>query len=158
MARKVRQVMVIDASVARSAGRTDHARSRRCRAFLQWALKYCHSLAMSAEIDKEWKKHQSRFTRAWRLDMVQRDKVRNLGSLDSGPLKNRIQSLKLSKPSEQAAVEKDALLVVAAQAADRIVVSLDNAARDLFIKHAARLRTPRGIKWRNPEEEPIPWA
>lgn len=52
-------------------------------------------------------------------------------------------------------MQKDALLIIAAQAADRIVVSLDNRARDLFMEHANLLRTPRGVQWRNPTEEKI---
>ena len=151
------QTMVIDASVARSAGSTDHHRSRDCREFLQWLLRHCHRLAISADIEKEWKKHQSNFTLKWRVAMEQRGKVQNLGPIDCGRLKNRIQALDLQKPSQQRLMQKDALLVVAAQATDRVIVSLDNAARDLFAEHAKQLRTPRGLRWRNPAEEAIPW-
>jgi len=159
MATKRRQTMVVDSSVARSAGSsTDHPRSSACRNFLQWALRYCHRLAISTDIDREWKKHQSRFTLGWRLAMEQKGKVQNFGTLDCDSLKNRIQALKLRKPSEQRAMQKDALLIVAAQAADRVIVSLDNKARELFMEHAKQLKTPRGIKWRNPPEEPIPWT
>ena len=55
-------------------------------------------------------------------------------------------------------MQKDALLIVAAQAADRVIVTLDNKARGLFMEHATQLKTPRGITWRNPAEEPIPWT
>ena len=89
--------------------------------------------------------------------MEQRGKVQNLGPIDCGRLKNRIQALDPQRPSQQRIMQKDALLVVAAQATDRVIVSLDNAARDLFVEHAKQLRTPRGLKWRNPAEETIPW-
>ncbi|MBI4472546.1 MAG: hypothetical protein HY646_07745 [Acidobacteria bacterium] len=98
------------------------------------------------------------FRLTWRLAMEQKGKVQHLGSVDCGPLKNRIRALNLRKPSEQLAMQKDALLIVAAQAADRVIVSLDNEARSLFMKYAKQLKTPRGIKWRNPEKEPIPWT
>ena len=128
------------------------------REFLRWVLKYCHRLAVNRDIDREWKKHQSSFALKWRLAMVQKGKVDDLGSQNCGPLKNRIQALKLKKPSEKRVMQKDALLIVAAQAADRVIVSLDNEARDLFEKHAKQLRTPRGIAWRNPVDEPVPWT
>ena len=149
--------MVVDASVARAAGRTDHNRSRACREFLRWVLEYCHQLAINADVDKEWRKHQSNFARQWRVAMVQKDKVKDLGHQDCSTLKNRIQALELNKPSLRA-MQKDAFLIVAAQAADRVIVSVDNVARDLFEKHAKQLKTPLGIKWRNPEEEPVPWT
>ena len=150
--------MVIDASVARSAGTTEHHRSSHCREFLRWVLNYCHRVAFSTEIDMEWKTHQSNFALKWRVAMEQKGKVQNLGHLDCGRLKNRIRALNLEKTSEERAMQKDALLVVAAQAADRVVVSLDNKARGLFMKHATQLKTPRGLMWRNPAEEPIPWT
>src|SRR3989442_5251472 len=135
MARKRRQTMVVDSSVARSAGsNTDHLRSSACRKFLQWALKYCHRLAMSTDIDTEWRKHQSRFTLGWRLAMEQKGKGQNFGTLDCDSLKKSIQALNLKKPSDQRAMQKDALLIVAAQAADRVIVSLDNKARELFVE------------------------
>lgn len=157
MPKKRRQAIVIDASVARSAGRTDHDRSRACREFLRWVLKYCHHLVINADIDKEWKNHASAFARAWRVAMVQKGKVNDLGHQDCGTLKNRIEGLQLNKSSLRA-MQKDAFLVVAAQAADRVIVSLDNVACNLFEQHATQLKTPRGITWRNPEEEPVPWT
>jgi hypothetical protein len=115
-------------------------------------------VVISEDIDKEWKKHQSSFALKWRVAMEQKGKVENLGRLDCETLKNRIQALALQKTSARRQMQKDALLVVAAQAADRVIVSLDNEARDLFAEHAKQLRTPRGIEWRNPVEEPIPWV
>ena len=81
--------MVVDASVARSAGRTDHDRSRACREFLRWALKYCHHLAINADVEREWKKHQSDFTRKWRIDMEQKGKVNHLGPQDCRPVEEQ---------------------------------------------------------------------
>jgi predicted nucleic acid-binding protein len=90
--------------------------------------------------------------------MEQNGKVHRLGHQDCGPLKNRIHALALEKPSGQRIMRKDAHLIAAAQAADRVIVTLDHVARDLFKEHAERLKTPQGIQWRNPEEEPVPWA
>ena len=156
MPKKRRRTLVIDASVARSAGKTENPRSQKCRRFLRWVLKYCHRLVLSNDLQQEWTKHESSFTRHWRVAMEQKGKVVKLGRLDSGTLQNRIDALKIQKAPKRA-MKKDALLVVAAQAADRTVVSLDNEARDLFQKHANQLKTPRGIIWRNPEKDAIPW-
>ena len=154
MKKKLRLTLVIDASVARAAGKTDAHQSRHCRAFLQWVLRYCHRLALTADIDNEWKTHQSKFTTTWRVAMEQRGKIRHLGDVDCGRLQNRIRALNLPRQSEKEAMAKDALLIVAAQAADRVIVSLDDAARALFEEHAGELRTPRGIDWQNPTAAP----
>jgi hypothetical protein len=66
--------------------------------------------------------------------------------------------LTLEKPSGRRIMRKDAHLIVAAQAADRVIVTLDDEARDLFKEHARQLKTAQGITWRNSEEEPVPWA
>jgi hypothetical protein len=155
MAKKKRLAMVVDACVAQAAGRSGKVGSRK---FLRWVLGYCHRFAMNEEIRKEWEYHETDFSRTWRNAMEQKGKILHLGGQDSGPLKNRIRALALRRPSGKRIMEKDAHLIVAAQAADRVIVTLDNEARGLFKEHARQLKTPQGITWRNPEEEPVPWA
>jgi hypothetical protein len=61
---------------------------------------------------------------------------------------------------ERQAMLKDIHLIETAMAADRIVVSLDETARRLFITVATRVGELRNIVWVNPEraeEEPIHW-
>src|SRR5260370_25027197 len=141
MAKKLRKAMVVDTLIARSAGRTDHDRSRACREFLRWVLKYCHHFAMNSDLEQEWKTHESAFARSWRVAMVQAGKVRNLGPQDCGTLKNRLEALGLNKPSVRA-MQKDAFLVVAAQAADREIVSVESVARLLFETQTRQPQTP----------------
>jgi len=54
--------IVVDASVARSAGETSHLDSVLCREFLQAMLKICHRVVLTPEIEREWRKHASRCT------------------------------------------------------------------------------------------------
>ena len=41
--------IVVDASIARSAGRTEHSVSRSCREFLESFLKICHRVVMTSD-------------------------------------------------------------------------------------------------------------
>src|SRR6266404_1453377 len=155
MAKKRRLGIVIDASIARGAGVKNDRRSRTCRQFLRWVFRYCHHLVLSNEIETEWHRHQSRFTLRWLKTMADRDKIDRKGALNQDALRNRIAALPIKLQCRRA-MAKDAALIVAAQVGDRVIVSLDNKARDLFNRHAETLRTPKGILWRNPEEDNIP--
>jgi len=69
-------MLVIDASVARAAGDVSmNPTSRNCREFLQTVLQICHRMALTAPIQEEWNRHQSRFARDWRTSMVARKKI-----------------------------------------------------------------------------------
>jgi len=62
--------------------------------------------------------------------------------------------------TQRASMKKDWLLIQAAVATDRSVVSLDKHARELFARAASQLRSLRQIAWVNPdqpEENPIEW-
>jgi hypothetical protein len=56
--------LVIDASVARSSGETDHPVSSLCRLFLKEVLEanFEFRLVMSDEILTEWKRHRSSYS------------------------------------------------------------------------------------------------
>ena len=72
---KIPSGLVIDASIARAAGRTDHPISKACRDFLEDVLKICHHVVLTKETSEEWKRHQSKFTLLWRSSMFARKKV-----------------------------------------------------------------------------------
>ena len=64
--------LVIDASVARSAGGEDatYPTSVNCREFLKAVLDRGHKMVMTSDIKKEWDKHQSTFTDIWKRKMI----------------------------------------------------------------------------------------
>jgi predicted nucleic acid-binding protein len=140
-----RKYLVIDACVARSAGETQHPVSSACRDFLDYVLEFCHNAVASEELMAEWKHHQSRFTRKWRFSMAARRKP--LRTIETQPL-----SVDFSRFSEKAAkaIEKDLFLLETAMAADKIIVTLDQALYDALgtVKHGEKLR--KALKWHDP--------
>jgi len=104
--------IVVDASVARSAGETSHPDSVLCREFLLAILKICHRVVLTPEIEREWRRHASRFSLRWLASMRSRRKV-----VDVSPTITLASLLDGSRDlagRRLDAVEKDCLLVDAA--------------------------------------------
>jgi hypothetical protein len=94
-------------------------------------------VAITTEIGEEWRRHQSKVTRRWRVAMYARKKLvfLQVPTFGHGPL-------------EREAILKDAHLIEAALSADRIVASLDEHARTLF--QTSELNV---VTWVNPVSE-----
>ena len=151
--------LVIDASIARAAGRKDHPVSKACRDLLEAVLKICHRVVITREIAAEWARHQSYFTVQWRSSMNARKKVALPETVQNDLLRIGISNSSLTQ-RERDALLKDVHLIEAALKADFAVVSLDETARTLFreIAHEAGLLKP--VVWVNPvrkEESAIEW-
>ncbi len=131
MKNKVSKAIVIDASIARSAGETQHPTSRMCREFLEAVLLICHRMAANPEILAEWDRHQSRFSRRWRLAMVRKGKFVALPRGTDKELWAAFGDSELSA-TNYSNLHKDLHLIEAALRADRRVASLDDAVRDIF--------------------------
>jgi hypothetical protein len=161
MAARRSKRLVIDASVARSAG-TESAidpTSIYCRDFLKAVRTICHQIVMTREIGEEWQRHRSSFARQWLSSMTARRKVHRLGEVLDKVLRGRIERVIAGEKNAEA-VRKDYRLIEAALATDRIVISLDESARELFATAAPKVGELRLIVWVNPErseEEPILW-
>jgi hypothetical protein len=143
----ISKLLVVDASVVHAAGQGQHLVSTRTRYFLNSVLEICHRVAMTAAISEEWRRHQSKISRRWKLAMYARRKVVELQIASDDDLRERLSGPGRS-PEQRAAVLKDIHLIEAARHADRIVVSLDENARALF--QVQELNT---IIWVNPVTE-----
>lgn len=152
MPRKTSVALVIDASVARAAGQTEHLVSSACRAFLQEVLTICHRVVMTTEISREWHEHRSNFAYGWFSSMTARKKVVRSEQVENAPLRRAVRSLELEDSSEQA-VLKDIHLVEAALATDKTVVSIDDSARTLLRGIASRVVSIRPVVWVDPTKE-----
>jgi hypothetical protein len=119
-------LLVVDACVGRAAGGdpTNVGFSGACRRALDLALTHGHSVLMSPAIREEWNRHQSGFARTWRLGMVARRRVRLQDPPESPVLRTRLAAMDADDPVRDA-LEKDAHLVEAALAADRVVLTAD---------------------------------
>jgi hypothetical protein len=132
--------LIIDASVAGSAGETKHPVSSLCRSFLGCMLvSTCH-LVMSDDISGEWNRHQSRYARQWRKAMTARRRVVLLRDVRLVSLRSLMVTAKMLK---------DVHLLEAALATDKRIVSNDNEARNAY----RRIAHVRLVLWINPSRE-----
>jgi hypothetical protein len=163
MGKKVSKRLVIDTSVARGAGGEDavHPDSKACRDFLLAVLSICHRIVVNAEMKQEWDKHQSKFFRSWRLQMVAKRKFIFVDEKyeEFADVKARIEKL-ADTYDDREAMEKDCFLLELAIAHDKIVVSKDEKVRNLFGQIAIEVSEIRDVNWINPivpKETPIEW-
>lgn len=155
--KKPRQ-LVIDADVACSAGELEHPISSACRRFLETMLKVRHHLVMTDTIRKEWRSHSSNFSRKWLTRMHARKLVIPIEVDKDETLRVHIGvALNLGQRED---ANKDAHLIEAAIATDRLVTSRDETARRLFRNASVKVRQLQLVVWVNPtkdDEEPIDW-
>ncbi len=158
MSRESKRI-VIDASIARSAGKAEHPVSRSCREFLEQILKICHHVVMTPDIREEWKKHRSRFTATWLASMTARKKVCVVLPTADVSVVEKLRKAQVAE-KDKVAIRKDMLLVEAALATDSRVASLDEEVRSLlraFSEQWGRIKT---VAWVNPskvEDKTIAW-
>lgn len=147
MKAKFSRLLVIDASVARSAGETEHPVSCSCRNALLSIREICHRVIMTQPIQDEWDHHRSRFTQKWFRSMVARKKIqRSLGTRID--ITDRI--LGGLSVNEQENLRKDLCLIEAACGGDGIIVTRDDTIIAIWQKCQERFGLPKAIRWINP--------
>lgn len=160
MAKVRSRVLVIDASIARAAGDISmHPTSRGCREFLQGVLQHGHRMAMTADIQAEWNKHQSRFARGWRTSMVARKRIEFVEVAPHLTLEKRVARA-VADEFLAVIIDKDRRLIEAALVTEKRIASLDDHVRKHLQDHVARLPEVHSICWVNPctpEEEAVAW-
>jgi len=139
------RLLVVDASVARSAGESENLVSSSCRECLEAIRLICHRVAMTPDIQEEWDRHMSRFTRKWRRSMAARRKAIRRVDPASIPL-----NLDAYSASAKSAIEKDLHLLQAALAADRVIVTRDDSLRAALDGRPDGVALAGTIKWINP--------
>jgi len=162
--------LVIDASVARACGGTEaiHPTPKHCRDFLNKVQAERYGVVMTPAITAEWKKHRSNFAFTWLTAMARRGKVFDIRIVSDERLSERIElEVQVSIPDEQERkamldrMRKDLLLIEAALASDKTVISLDEKVRKSFGTSAKNLPELQEVVWVNPariaEEQPLQW-
>jgi predicted nucleic acid-binding protein len=143
------KLLVIDASVIRSAGRSEHPTSRKSREALDAVLEICHRAYVCPTLQREWIKHHSEHGDEWQASM------RDMGKLVQASDPPMIEALRKAIEGNRA-LEKDVHLVEAAVAAgDRVIVSLDKKARDGFTRLKIRAEQVDEIQWIDPTAQAI---
>ena len=154
--------LVIDADVARASGSetATHPRAEHCRDFLNAVLSLSYRIVMTEKINNEWKNHQSRFARRWRVSMDARKRINRINPPEDEALQTEITTT-TNNENEIEALRKDFHLLQAALATDQTIISLDEIVRRLFKRASQQVGEIRGIIWVNPdrtaEEQPIVW-
>ena len=153
--------LVIDADVARASGSetATHPRAEHCRDFLSTVLSLSYRIVMTQKINNEWKNHQSRFARRWRVSMDARKKIDRINPPEGKELQTKITTT-TNNADEIELMEKDFHLLQAALATDQTIVSLDETVRGHFKRASQQVGEIRHIIWVNPdrmEEQPIRW-
>lgn len=149
MTRKPSLVLVIDASVLRSAGETEHPVSKACRDCLYAIREICHKVFLTPALNEEGKRHASQLSREWLLSMWSRRKV--IRGTTTPSLDIDTEGL---TPSERDALDKDRHLLEAALTADRVIVTRDTNIMSILAKTRKGARLLRDLRWINPCEGP----
>lgn len=143
--------IVVDASVARASGeRTPQARASV--AALEALRQGKHIVVTSQTILAEWRKHASRFANTWLAELVSRGRIAHV---DESVPQIDLDALELAAKKHQAGFNlmvKDLLLVEAALATDRRILSLDEHAREAFRRACASIVALQKILWANPAQ------
>ena len=150
--------LVIDADVACSSSEKPDTIPSACRGFLKTVLEVRHHVVMTDTISKEWHNHKSIYSRKWRKEMYARKLVKSIKVDEDETLREKIAAA-LHWDHREAA-EKDAHLIEAAIATDRLVTSRDEKVRRLFGSASVAVGQLRQIVWVNPtkaDEKPIDW-
>lgn len=144
------RLLVVDASVVRSAGETEHPMSSSCRNCLEAIRRICHRVAVTPAIREEWNKHMSRFSRKWRRSMAARRKP--LQTVTSADIV--LDSAGLCE-EDQKVIEKDRCLLEAAFSADHVIVTRDDALRSALAKTPQGTQILAAITWINPVSDGV---
>ena len=126
-----------------------HPVSSACRDTLEYILRICHRLAMSTDVAVEWRRHRSRFASHWRTSMYARKKVVFVSVERASGLARDVERWAERDAARQPLI-KDVPLVQAAAASDRVIISMDEAARTLLRMAAMEIAGLRRILWTNP--------
>ena len=148
MTLRKKSLLVVDASVVRLAGETEHPMSSSCRECLESIRLICHHVALTPPVWEEWKRHMSRFSRKWLRSMAARKKHPETVILARVPLDMRAYP---TPAREQ--IEKDLCLLQAALAADRILVTRDDRLKVALEQRPDGVVLLRSIRWINPVQD-----
>ncbi|MEV8126877.1 hypothetical protein AB0P07_22725 [Streptomyces sp. NPDC085944] len=159
----MQRTIVVDASIARSSGTSEHPISKACRDFLQEIYSVGHKVAYNGVLLAEWRKHQSGYALRWFAMMQSKRRVASVACpvVDEKYLEGLIDKSSLLNSKERAAAHKDAHLVCCAWASDGLVSSLDDTVRNIFTSISSDCRRVGSIVWVNPakaEEGATVWV
>ncbi len=164
---KISKNLVIDASIAHSAGQKEHPSSKHCRELLDSILAICHKMVMTKDIRDEWNNHQSIYAKEWRYTMTSRGKIISPASSSNNILLDKLQNSAEElykqldeRKSQLEIMRKDLHLIEASLETHSIIISTDKEAQKAFTKISHDIGEIKQIMWINPvanAEEMAKW-
>lgn len=151
--------LIVDASIAGSAGKIEHPVSKACRDTLDIIIRNSYILVMTPDIYTEWMNHTSKFSLTWLASMKARKRILRLNNSVIEKLRNKLMKANFTE-KDMAAMMKDVHLIEAALTTDNIIISRDDIARGLFVIVSKRVGEIRQVIWTNPvheDEQTIVW-
>ncbi|MBI4567042.1 MAG: hypothetical protein HY719_01445 [Planctomycetes bacterium] len=140
-------MIVVDASVARGAGRTEAPLGKQCRRTLKEICNVCHRILMTPEIKEQWNREASDFARKWKTRMQSLNKIVRVGSralLTNPPVE--IDTAAISQ-NDRVPIEKDKFLIQAAVRGERVIVTGDRSFQESWQRHADKFPHVPKITW-----------
>jgi hypothetical protein len=163
--------IVVDASIAGSAGTSEHPTSQNCRVFLEAIHQNDQCFCVfSPELSSEWKQHASRLSVTWRSRMYARKRVLFVSDGEDKLLAKALSKCarQIAGPKQDdleqlidSAMKKDMHLIVAAKSTGKRIASRDEVVRGYLRTCATKLASVSEIVWVNPnipEELACEWA
>lgn len=143
--------LVVDACVLRSAGVSGKPAPSECRAVLDEIRNAGKMVAVDAELLKEWRRHQSRYSSAWIISMFSRRLIekKDRFSGKATAVENAVN--KLSEPDRSVAI-KDIHLVKIAVDCGYCIVSSEKRCRAAFHKASSYCLEISKVFWLYPVE------
>lgn len=145
------KLLVIDASIV---GQNEYPASKQCRDLLNSVLEICHKIIITPDISEEWKAHELRFIKRWRRQMDARKKIIVRNPVSKDQLKKKIKR-QLYDADTLDAILKDFRLIEASLCADKVIISLDDTARQYYSDLSVHIGEFKTILWINPTQETI---
>lgn len=166
---KKSKILVIDANIAQAAGtipknevenNPNKRGSSACREVLDEIFEVGHSILLSPALNTEWDDHKSGYTARWLVAMTKRGRVQRRDVPENQQLREQITQ-HAETPEINAIMQKDVHLIETAQAADKIVLSMDDKVRRHFKIVSVKIQQLKEISWANPhpdrQEAVISW-
>jgi hypothetical protein len=149
-----RRRIVVDACVLHSAGESDYPASDGSRRALEAMRKVCHRAVVTSAIYAEWERHMSKWSSRWLVAMQNlREKLPALGDPAIDAIDQAVQKATWTRDEARIA-KKDLHLLVAALAADRIVISNETSCAHAFAKLIDSVDGLGQLQWVVPAEDP----
>ncbi len=144
------KVLVVDSSVIQSAGSSPTL----CRKALEDILAICHHVVLTEKILEEWNRHFTNYSLNWYFDMTSRRKTDLKNETELGELQQKLSTIPIDEGIRNI-LQKDILLIEAANSADGVIVTCDDQFKLHFTNHQRALDFNKEIVWINPIRQNI---